>query len=215
MKLLAVSDQVVDSLYSPNVRDRFGDIDLILSCGDLPYYYLEFLTTILNRPLYYVHGNHDTSVVYTDRGQQTMVPRGCEPLDGKAAVCRGLIMAGLGGSIRYSHQSRFQYTQAEMDRRALRLTLRLMMRRLRRGRWLDILVTHSPPFGVGDGADRAHIGFTAFHALMRRLKPRYLLHGHQHTYRGPQPLAQVGSTTVVNVFPYRLIEWEWHDAGQY
>lgn len=213
MKILAVSDQVVDRLYSPSIKDRFGDFDLILGCGDLPYYYLEYLTTILNRPLYYVHGNHDTSVVYTDQGRQVVVPRGCEPLDGKVAVYTGLIMAGLGGSIRYSNQSEYQYTQAEMDRRVLWLMLRLSLTRLRCGRWLDILVTHSPPFGVGDGPDRAHIGFRAFHTLMRRLKPRYLLHGHQHTYRGPLPSAQVGSTAVLNVFPYRVIEWELNRAG--
>jgi Icc-related predicted phosphoesterase len=208
MKILAVSDQVVDSLYSPIVTDRFGEVDLILGCGDLPYYYLEYLTTVLNRPLYYVHGNHDTAIVYTELGQQTVVPGGCEPLDGRVAVFKGLILAGLGGSIRYNNQGNYQYTQTQMDRRALRLALGLVLRRLRYGRWMDILVTHSPPFGVGDGPDQAHIGFRAFNTLMRRFRPRYLLHGHQHVYRGQEPGAQVGSTTVLNVFPYRVIEWE-------
>jgi Icc-related predicted phosphoesterase len=208
MKILAISDQVVDNLYSPNVKDRFGDIDLIIGCGDLPHYYLEFLTTILNRPLYYVNGNHDTPMVYTELGQSVVAPRGCEPLDECAVVHNGIILAGLSGSIRYNYQSKFQFTQEEMDAKATRLALRLIIKRLRYGRWLDVLVTHSPPLGVGDGPDHAHTGFRSFHTLMRRFKPRYLLHGHQHTYRGQQPAAQVGSTRVLNVYPYRVIEWE-------
>jgi len=31
----------------------------VLSCGDLPPYYLEFLVTVLDVPLFDVRGNHD------------------------------------------------------------------------------------------------------------------------------------------------------------
>lgn len=213
MKILAVSDQVVDSLYNTNVTARFGDVELILGCGDLPYYYLEFLVTVLNRPLYYVNGNHDTSSVYTDGGQQTVVPRGCDPLDGQTTVYNDLILAGLSGSIRYNKQSEYQYTQAEMNGKALRLAWRLLLKRVRHGRWLDILVAHSPPFGVGDGPDPPHVGFRAFNTLIHYFRPRYLLHGHQHVYRGPKLGTQVESTRVVNVFPYRVIEWEDRHVG--
>jgi Icc-related predicted phosphoesterase len=208
VKILAVSDQVVDNLYAPKVADRFGGVDLILGCGDLPYDYLEFLVTALNRPLYYVHGNHDSPFEYTLDGRRRITPAGCDPLDGRVATHRGLILAGLDGSIRYSREGRYQFTQQEMERKALWLSLRLALNRLRAGRWLDILVTHSPPFGVGDGPDPAHVGFRALNTLMRRFKPRYLLHGHQHTYHGPKPGVQIGSTRVLNVFPYRVIEWE-------
>ena len=212
MKILAVSDQVVDSLYTTQVIDRFGDVDLILGCGDLPYYYLEFLVTVINRPLYYVHGNHDKSFEVTSEGIQTITPAGCDPLDGRAVVFQGLLLAGLGGSIRYSNEGQYQFTQAEMDHKALWLSVPLLVNRLRFGRGLDILVTHSPPFGVGDGPDAAHIGFRAFNTLMRLFKPRYLLHGHQHVYRGLKPGTQVGATKVLNVFPYRVIDWERGDV---
>jgi Icc-related predicted phosphoesterase len=89
-----------------------------------------------------------------------------------------------------------------------------MLNRLRLGRALDILVTHSPPFGVGDGPDAAHVGFQALNGLIRRFKPRYHLHGHQHVYRGRKPGAHVGSTQVLNVFPYRVIDWEQGDDGR-
>ena len=35
---------------------------LILACGDLPYYYLEYIVGLLDVPLFYVHGNHDKVV---------------------------------------------------------------------------------------------------------------------------------------------------------
>ena len=212
MKILAVSDQVVNSLYTMQVTDRFGDVDLILGCGDLPYYYLEFLVTVLNRPLYYVHGNHDRSFEVTSEGIRRITPAGCDPLDRRAVVFKGLLLAGLEGSIRYNNEGEYQFTQTQMHRKALRLSLQLLLNRPHYDRWLDILVTHSPPFGVGDGPDEAHIGFRAFNTLMRLFKPRYLLHGHQHVYRGLKPGTHVGSTKVLNVFPYRLIEWEHGDV---
>jgi hypothetical protein len=39
MKILAVSDVELGYLYQPKIVDRFYDVDLILSCGDLPHYY--------------------------------------------------------------------------------------------------------------------------------------------------------------------------------
>ncbi len=208
MKILAVSDQVVDVLYRPDVRDRFGDVDLIISCGDLPYSYLDYLVTLLGKPMYFVHGNHDRSFEYTESGKQMVAPQGAESLDMRSVVThQGVILAGLEGSIRYDPDSAYQYTQEQMNRRALALTLRLVRNRARYGRYLDILVTHSPPFSVNDGPDPAHIGFRVFNELMRRFQPRLLLHGHQHFYHGLRPIAQVGATRVVNVYPYQVIEW--------
>ncbi|QLQ07363.1 MAG: hypothetical protein HZY76_15965 [Anaerolineae bacterium] len=37
---------------------RVGHIDAIVSCGDLPFYYLEYLAGVLNAPTYFVFGNH-------------------------------------------------------------------------------------------------------------------------------------------------------------
>lgn len=208
MKILAISDQVVDTLYNPSIVDRFGDVDLVISCGDLPYSYLEYIVTVLNKPMYYVHGNHDLTLEYTESGAQRLIPAGVEPLNSCTAIGpKGLLLAGLEGSIRYDPRSAFQFTQAEMNRKAWRLSLSLINNRLRFGRYLDVLVTHSPPFGVGDGPDHAHIGFKAFNTLIRRFKPKLLLHGHQHTYLGLKPGTQVGATNVFNVFPYRVIEW--------
>ena len=98
------------------------------------------------------------------------------------------------------------YSEREMRWEALRLLPRLLLGRLRYNRPLDVLVTHSPPFGVHDRQDRAHLGFKVYHRLIHTFRPRYLLHGHIHVYRQDTPrVTEVEDTTVVNVYPYRLL----------
>lgn len=83
MKILAISDEVVDLLYSPRIKERYADVDLVLGCGDLPFYYLEFIVTMLDVPLYYVPGNHDKPNQYMSDGRVVNRAEGCETLDGR------------------------------------------------------------------------------------------------------------------------------------
>ncbi len=207
MKILAVSDEVSERLYSATLLQHFGGVDFVVGCGDLPYYYLEYLTTMLGVPLYYVPGNHDP--LYQPEVLSSLAA-GCENIDGRVVFHRGLMLAGLGGSIRYKPLGDNQYTQAEMNRRVVRLALRLLWLRWVRGRSLDIFVAHSPPFGVHDDTDRAHTGFYAFRNLIRTFRPRYFLHGHTMVYKPNivSPVTVMGDTRVINVYPYRLVEIE-------
>jgi len=41
MICLTVSDEIVPAIYSLNIKQRFGDVGCVLSCGDLPCYYLD------------------------------------------------------------------------------------------------------------------------------------------------------------------------------
>jgi len=210
MKILALSDQVVEQLYSPLVRERFGDVDLVVGCGDLPQYYLDYIVSMLSVPLSLVPGNHDQSVVCPDFSQDPDggdARRGSPNIDGMVVKERGLLLAGLGGSIRYRPDGAHQYTQAEMSRRVLALAPRLYWNRMRHGRFLDILITHAPPRGIHDAQDPAHVGFEAFNRFITHFRPRYLLHGHSHIYRrGAVTSTQVGPTIIINVYPYRVIE---------
>jgi Icc-related predicted phosphoesterase len=207
VKILAVSDMVVERLYSASFAERFGAVELILGCGDLPYEYLEFLVSALNVPLLYVPGNHDPQY---DRENPRAQADGCDRLDLDVRRVKGLNLAGLGGSIRYRPNPPNQYTQAAMYGRALGLAPKLLRQRLQTGAGLDIMVAHSPPLGIHDDDDPAHTGFQAFRGLIRVFKPRYFLHGHTMTYKGNlQPaVTRVGSTTVINVYPYKLLEVE-------
>jgi uncharacterized protein len=221
VKILAVSDEVVDFLYSPRIKDRYSDVDLVLGCGDVPYYYLEFLVTMLNVPLFYVAGNHDQKSQYLSDGRIIQTAEGCEPLDGHvvrlgreshvpalAGAATPLLLAGLGGSMRYNNHGINQYSEPEMTTRAARLAPALLMNRLRYGRFLDILVTHSPPYGIHDEPDLAHTGFRAFRRMMDVFRPGLLLHGHAHVYRADAVTHSLyKDTQVINVYPYRLLEW--------
>jgi Icc-related predicted phosphoesterase len=207
VKLLAVTDKVVDFIYGPTLVERFGDVDMVLSCGDLPYYYLEYIVSMLNVPLLYVHGNHDPPIEYSASGAQLTGPGGCTNVHGRLVQQKGISIAGLEGSIRYKPQGRYQYTQAQMWRRALKLAPALLYNRLATGRALDILLAHSPAFGIHNGRDRTHMGFKSFLWLMERFKPRYLLHGHRHIYNPLEVTeTQYEGTTVINVYPYKVLE---------
>jgi Icc-related predicted phosphoesterase len=205
VKILAVSDQVVDRLYHLAASDQFKEIDLILGCGDLPYTYLEYLVTILNVPLCYVPGNHDPQ--YNERSPLARAEGGLN-VDLRLVTVKGIQIAGLGGSIRYNPAGVNQYTQAEAYLRALRLLPSLLWSRLRYGRPIDILITHSPPFGIHDEESSAHRGLRALNTIIRLAQPRYHLHGHTHFYRQnlSPSLTQYGQTQIMNVYPYKIIE---------
>jgi Icc-related predicted phosphoesterase len=206
VKILAISDKVAEVLYSRAIREQYGDVDLIISCGDLPFYYLEYIISSLNVPGFFVYGNHDFNTRFTTEGRVNIHPPGWVNLDGRSLHAAGLLLAGLEGSVRYRPDGVHQYTQSETQRKALRLLPRLILNRLQHGRYLDILVSHAPPYGIHDGPDYAHIGFKAFLTLMERFRPRYLLHGHKHVYGLEPTRTTYHETEVINVYPYRVIE---------
>ncbi|MFH1523938.1 MAG: metallophosphoesterase [Chloroflexota bacterium] len=205
MKILAVSDMVVDRFYSAKVAERFTDVEVILGCGDLPYEYLEFLVSAMNIPLLYVPGNHDPAHDATNRNAHA---EGGHFLDLRVKRVKGLNIAGIGGSVRYRPNCANQYTQMEMYSRVLSLIPKLLWRTSLNGGVLDIVIAHSPPRGIHDDDDRAHIGLSALRDFIHFFKPRYFLHGHTLVYKSNivSPVTKVGATTVINVNPYRIIE---------
>ncbi len=216
LRLLVVSDDVAPTLFNARIREHVGPVDLLLSCGDLSYSYLEYIVTRLRTPhAFYVHGNHD-SPEYRANNTTLEEPGGWMNLDQRSVWLEelGLLIAGLEGSIRYRPEAPYQYTQREMTWRVYRLAVKLLFNYLRHGRYLDIFVAHSPPAGIHDGTDWPHRGFEAYLGLMKRFRPRLFLHGHKHRY-GPGPWrSQYRATEVVNVHPFRIINW-YEDEIQY
>lgn len=194
MKILAISDMVSRRYYDffrPGCLDEF---DLIISCGDLPREYLEFLVTMAHCPLLYVHGNHDESY-------EESPPEGCICIDDRVYVYHGVRIMGLGGSFRY-RRGTFMYTERQMIRRFLRLLPRLYL-----AKGLDILVTHAPALGLNDFDTMSHRGFDIFNWILRYFHPRYFLHGHIHrNYAIIPQKTQVDSTTVINAFEHCIVE---------
>ena len=210
MRVLAVSDKVEPVLYSGVVNERVGPVDMIVSCGDLPFYYIEFLTSMVNRPCYYVYGNHGREIEFQGGNwAEKRSPLGAMDLHCRTAREGQLLMAGLEGSIRYNTSPKHQYTEGEMLHNIMRLAPSLLYNKLRYGRYLDVLVAHSPPWGIHDQPDPAHQGFKVFLNFMRWFKPRYLIHGHIHLYRlDVVTQTRFEETEVINVYPFRVLDLE-------
>ena len=205
MKVLAISDKVDKCVYSACIHERFGHVDMALACGDLPYSYLEYVASTLHVPCFYVHGNHDKPE-HMSNGVTLQKPGGWVDLDGRTVVSRDTILGGLEGSIRYRPHGEYQYTEQEMALKIWRMIPALLMNRARYGRYLDVLITHAPPFGIHDGEDVCHRGFKSLLWFMERFRPRYLLHGHKHIYKPEKRQTRYLDTEVINVYPYHVVE---------
>lgn len=208
MKILAVSDVEVDMIYSPLVAQRFKDVDLVIGCGDLPDYYLEYIVSMLNRPLYFVRGNH-ASRYEPGGGEYYTGPGGAIDLHRRVYHdTSGLLLAGIEGSLDYN-RGQHQYTQMEMWNMVLSLAPRLMINKLLYGRYLDVFVTHAPPWGIHDKDDLPHQGIKAFRWFIEVFKPTYLLHGHIHIYQQYDVTETVHhQTQVINAFSYKTLSFD-------
>ena len=103
-------------------------------------------------------------------------------------------MGGRGGAPRYRDGPN-QYTDRQQATRARRLVAAACWRHWRDGRPVDVVLSHSPPRGLGDEDDVAHRGFIALTRVVTVLRPQYLLHGHVSS----QPDRGIGPTVVRNV----------------
>ena len=219
--MLAVSDEVDERLLAGDRSRRSRDldrVDLIVACGDLPFDYLAALMDASDAPLVFVPGNHDPDLGGYRRSRQGLLlragmpvpspwPDGATNADGRVVDAAGLRLAGLGGCLRYSDGPN-QYSQRHQTWRARRLAVAARWRRRRDGRRVDVVLTHAPPRGLGDGDDGPHRGFDGLHGLVAALDPLVLLHGHVHPYGRDHPDGILGRTVVCNVVGHRLLRLE-------
>lgn len=216
MRILCISDTTSSLAFSPRVRDIYGDVDLILSAGDMPLDSYDYVQTMLNRDIYYVYGNHNLKDF-----RKTMKPDFLKSVredghfygfmtDGKCYRDKntGLLIAGLGGSMLYNGGDS-QYSEREMRWRIMRLIPSLLSNKRKYGRYLDILITHAAPYGMGDGEDLCHRGFKSFLSFIDRFQPEYLIHGHVHLDdRNANRVIMRGKTKIINVYGAYLLDYE-------
>lgn len=214
LRLLAVADNVEPRLYNSSVVDWLAPVDLIISCGDLPPDYLDYVVSTLNTRLLHVLGNHCCAQhdPVTNRCKPSAYP-GAYNLNGRAVEAEGLLIAGIEGSPRYNGGPH-QYTEQQVMYNLLRLIPSLLLNKAQTGRYLDILVTHTPPRGIHDMEDVAHRGFSSFIPFLERFKPTIMLHGHTHRYDPLAPMrSRYGETEIINTYGHVMLELERDGLG--
>ena len=94
-----------------------------------------------------------------------------QDIDGRVVEFGGLTFGGLGGSSPTPFNTVNEYPEAELWRRLQSL-----------GK-VDVLVSHSPPFGTSldTSGYGGHLGSRSVARYVKEMKPRLLLCGHIHT----------------------------------
>lgn len=194
MRILAVSDIESKSLYDYYHPGKLSGFDLILGCGDLSEDYLEFLVTLADCPLVYVHGNHDEN--------HRSIPSGCICAEDDIVKIGNVRILGLGGSIKY-REGKYMYTEQQMQNR-----IRKMWYKIRKNDGFDILLTHAPARHLNDLETIPHRGFECFNTLLQKYRPMLFVHGHVHRcydHSIPQRTIHNG-TLVINASEYCIID---------
>lgn len=200
---------------------------MIISAGDLDLSYYGYIVSSLNKNLFFVFGNHNLKEIYNFRKEYASDTEGRVPLGilqrtygstyigGRIVREKGLLIAGLGGSYSYN-KGMNQYSEFQMTLKILTLLPSLIINRIFRKRWLDILVTHAPVRGINDGEDLCHRGFKVFRLFIRLFKPMYHLHGHVHLYDlNTKRETQFGETTIINIYESYILEVNLEDVKQH
>lgn len=197
LNILILADHKSKFLYDYYDPEQLKDVDLIISCGDLPSEYLTFFVTLCNVPLLYVMGNHD-------QRYEEKPPEGCICIEDDIYVHQGIRILGLGGSMEYIPGSPNQYSERKMRYRVRKLYFKLW-----RHKGFDILVTHAPARHVNDLEDLPHRGFEVFRTLMEKYEPKFFFHGHVHANysRNFKRKDTFGKTTVVNAYEYCIVKY--------
>jgi hypothetical protein len=212
MKLLCVSDQIDPLVYSATAKKRFADVSAVLCAGDLPMDYIDFIVSTLNKPTYFVFGNHNLKEFrYYQKERLASVYPGQNSSSGSELAYlkhhHGAQNAGFKMFADYNllmedpatgretplliagipgsrryNAGLNQYSDAYIKYRLRMMIPRLISNKIRYGRYLDILLTHATPRHIHDLEDPCHKGFESFNWFIQKYQPSYLVHGHIHLY---------------------------------
>jgi len=203
--ILALADAVSPFIYSTGFPGNLPPFDVILAAGDLPGDLLEFVATKSSVPPVYVLGNHGDGFIRDPDTDELRLPGGCINAHLRIVEVNGVVILGVEGSARY-REGEQQYSEREYARMLARLSPRLWWSERKRGRAVDVLLTHAPPLGPNAGPDFPHRGVPAFNAIHRRWRPLVHVHGHVHLSGSTAARSYISEegVKVVNAYEFTL-----------
>ena len=189
MKVLVIADEESKFLTEYYAENDLGNIDFILSVVDLPYSYLDTIRTNLKKPLFYIRGNHDTyKIGLFDKGF----------IEWKSVEISGVRIIGIG----CQHRNGKILSEAE-----IRKKLKRLYRKKKHITRVDIIISHYPAAGIGDGQDAAHQGYQAIRDFVEKTQPMYFVYGHNHlNYGRKSRTIESNKTKYVNAYEKAIIE---------
>lgn len=162
MKILCLADQAPKLPISRILSDN-PEIEMIITLGDLSY---DILLDIkkTNIPKIGVYGNHCSG--------QYMNRLWIDNIHLENRLINWISFIWLEWCHKYKDNAKFQYSQDEVEK--------LIKENFPEK--VDVIISHSPPYGINDNIDLAHIWFKELKNYIDIVKPKYLFHWHTYDY---------------------------------
>lgn len=182
MNVIAIADD--DSQVG---RMQRSSAKLLISLGDLLDSTIEKAQQVYGcLTVFAVKGNHDSASPF----HPTITD-----LHFTVVEHKGICFGGFCGCWKYKPQGPHLFEQQEV---------------IRALRWfpaVDVFIAHNSPRGVHERDPDVHQGFDGFHDYIERVRPRYFIHGHQHTNR----VTTREETTIIGVYGEAELELNLED----
>ena len=183
MKILAIADrppkQSINKILSSD------SVDLIITLGDLDFFDLKELKDINDIPKIGVYGNHCSGKYFESLGIKNMHLQTWE--------FQGITFGGFEGSLKYKNSNAIMYTQDEASRL------------LEDFPKVDVLLAHSPPYGINDEpGDPTHTGLVALKKYIEKNQPKYFLHGHTYPDNS-EAIQRIGQTQIIYIYQDKIV----------
>jgi uncharacterized protein len=194
MRILAFSDLHHARARAADIVAASAGADLVIGAGDFCNMRQDLagamaLLAGIVAPMVVVPGNAESA-----EELRAAVPEGVSVLHGQGVTIAGLRLFGLGYGV---PETPFGAWSCDLDETAAAALLAPCSA-------ADILISHSPPKGVGDVTSAGlSVGSAAIRDAILRIQPRLALCGHIHDSWGAE--GQIGATRVVNLGP--IVHW--------
>ncbi|MEM8787701.1 MAG: metallophosphoesterase [Pseudomonadota bacterium] len=189
-RVLAFSDLHHSRTKAEDLVAAAAEADLVIGAGDFCNMRSDLpgamtLLAGIRAPMVLVPGNAESAEELSDAA-----PAGATVLHGGTAEQAGLKLAGLGYAVPRTPFGDWSCDLDEAEAAALLTGVDAA----------DVLISHSPPKGVGDRTSAGQsVGSTAVRDWIERVQPRLAVCGHVHDSWGVR--GRIGATEVVNLGP--------------